>query len=228
MLLSFPIAPLATSAIHTVSRDSGSIPDLMLLQEGSPPAPPVKTFPPTPDFSSAWRYHPALAEQSIRKNTRTTSSQCQSLKHTNQKPHPDPEPYSGHRTEIKHRTQYYFALKSISLFPFPTCLPMGPCTAGGRTHPATGHNDMTSQNSTKDFSQLLPKADSPAPGARSRDTGPSPPALAVTQPGARPLRKEYKVLVENPALPSRGVLRRASHIAASLRQGGSVTAAHGC
>lgn len=33
LLLSFSIAPLATSGIHTVRRESGSIPDLMLLQE---------------------------------------------------------------------------------------------------------------------------------------------------------------------------------------------------
>lgn len=37
-MLSFPLSP--PSVIHTMSRKSNSIPDLMLPQEQSPPAPP--------------------------------------------------------------------------------------------------------------------------------------------------------------------------------------------
>lgn len=122
-----------------------------------------------------------------------------------------PHPGLGHTTQIKRRMQYF------ALFPFPACLPMGSHTTGRRAHPATGHNDTTSQNSTKDLPQLLPEAD--PPGAHPRDTGPSPPTLAVPQHGAWPLRKEYKVLMDNPMLPSQHVLHPASC-------GGSVTAAH--
>jgi len=69
--------------------------------------------------------------------------------------------------------QYYVALKSISLLPFPTCLPTGSHVAEGRAQPATAHNDTTSPNRTKDFPQLLPKAEPPDAG--SRDAGPLPP-----------------------------------------------------
>lgn len=209
LLPSCPNAPLATSTMHTVSRDSGSIPDLMLLKDLSLPAPPVKPVPPTPDFSSACWYHPALAEQSIR-NTRTTSSQCHSVKHADQKPQPNPEPYSGHATD-KTSDAALLCLTSISLSPFPVCLPTGSHTAGERAHPATGHNDTTPQ---KQHRRLVTAA------AQSCPPRVVTPGTLTSLPGCDPvrslaLREENKVLVDIPVLPSWYILRQAPCIAAA-------------
>lgn len=128
-----------------------------------------------------------MAEQSITRNTHThgmfTVPEPQTHKH---KPHPD----LGHMTQIKCRMQHF------ALFPFPTCLPMGSHTTGGRAHPATGHNDTIPQNRTNDFPQLIPLVLTPG----TQDL--SLPPLAVPQHGVWPLRKEYKVLMDNPMLPS--------------------------
>lgn len=78
LMLSFPIAP--PSAMHTVSRNFNSIADFFFYRKSpSPSREPV----PLTSLSSAWWCHPALAEQSITRNTHTECSQCQSPKHTN-------------------------------------------------------------------------------------------------------------------------------------------------
>lgn len=182
--------------------------------------PPVKPAPPNPDCSSAWWNHPALAERSIR-NTRMTSSQCRSLKHGNRKPHPDPELCSGHTTKTKPRTWYFFALKNTSLFPFPRCFLTGSQGTAGRAHPATGHDDTTPHDSTKDFHSCCPKLTTQAlaPGTQH------PCSSAVTQHSTPPLRKEFKVPVDNSVLPSRHILHPAAWVAA---QAASVAAARRC
>lgn len=94
------------------------------------------------------------------------------LKHTHQKPHPDPELYSGHMTETKHRMQHFFALKSISLLPFPMCLPMG------------SHREKSSSSDWPqwhDVPKQHKRLSTAAAQSWPRDTGPLLPALAVTQ-----------------------------------------------
>lgn len=140
-MLSFPLAP--PCAIHTMSRKSNLIPDLMLLQEQSPPAPPYSLslllLPPVPGGA----IQPWLSRASPETHTHRmlTVPKPQTHKH---KPHPDP----GHTTQINCRMEHF------ALFPFPTWDPPGITQHRGKS---SSSNDTMPQNSTKDFPpQLIP------------------------------------------------------------------------
>lgn len=72
LMLSFPIAP--PSAIHTLSRNSHSIPDLMLLQEQSPPAPPWSLSLPLPSPVPGGAIQPWLSRASPETHTQNVHS----------------------------------------------------------------------------------------------------------------------------------------------------------
>lgn len=117
-MLSFPIAP--PSATHTGSRNPNSIPDLMLLQERGPPAPPQSLCLLLPSPVPGGAIQPWLSRASPETHTHGmfTVPKPQIYKH---KPHPD----LGHTTQIKRRMQH------VGLFSFSNVPPHGITTPQG-------------------------------------------------------------------------------------------------
>lgn len=196
LMLSFPIVP--PSATHTVSRNSNSIPDLMLLEEWSPPAPPqsLSLLLPSPVPGAAIQPWLSRASPETHTHRMFTVPKPQTHKH---KPHPD----LCHTTQIKCRMQHF------ALFLFPICLPMGSHTTGGRAQPATGHNDTISQNSTKDFPQLIPLVFTP----RTQELS-LPPWLypsMVLGPWGRSIKCSWIIPCCHPARPMPCILWRICH-----------------
>lgn len=139
-MLSFPLAP--PSAIHTMSRNSNSIPDLMLLQDGIPPAPPQSLSLLLPSPVPGGAIQPWLSRASPETHTHRTFTVPKPQTHKH-KPHPD----LGHTTQIKCRMQHF------ALFPFPMWDPYGITHHRGKS---SSSNDTIPQNSTKDFPRLIP------------------------------------------------------------------------
>lgn len=147
------------------------------------PQPSIEPVPPSA-LSSAWWCHPALAEQSITRNTHTQNVHSAKTPNTQTQTSPRPGPHGTNKTQDA-------ALCSLS---FSTVPPHGITHHRGKSSSRSQWHNIPKQY------KRLSTAD--PPGAHPGNTGPFPPTLAVPQHGAWPLRKEYKVLMDNPMLPS--------------------------
>lgn len=195
-MLSFPIAP--PSAIHTLSRNSHSIPDLMLLQEQSPPAPPWSLSLPLPSPVPGGAIQPWLSRASPETHTQNVHSAKT----------PDTQTQTSSRPEPRNTNKMQDA--ALCSFSFSNLPPHGITHHRGKS---SASNWSQWHNIPKQYKRL---ATADPTGVYPRSTGAFPPTLAVPQHAAWPLRKEYKVLMDNPMLPSS--MSYALHLVEDLSQ----------